>query len=264
MVITLAGAICIPRLPIALFPEITPPTVQVKATYTGAPADVVEATVTTPLEEQINGVQGMIYMASVSANDGSSVIVVSFEVGYDLDIAAVDVQNRAQIAQPQLPSEVQRQGVTVKKQSTDLTLVVNLGSPDDSRDELYLSNYATINIIDVLKRIPGVGDVVNFVGADYSMRIWLDPDRLANLGLAATDVVNAVRAERPSPPARSASPPPRRTSSSSTRSSPSAGSPPSRSSRTSSSARRPTAPSCASGTSAGWTSARRPTIATRA
>ena len=165
---------------------------QVKATYTGAPADVVEATVTTPLEEQINGVQGMIYMASVSANDGSSVIVVSFEVGYDLDIAAVDVQNRAQIAQPQLPSEVPRQGVTVKKQSTDLTLVVNLGSPDDSRDELYLSNYATINIIDVLKRIPGVGDVVNFVGADTDAH-RLDPDRLANLGLAATDVVNAVR-----------------------------------------------------------------------
>ena len=154
MVITLAGAICIPRLPIALFPEITPPTVQVKATYTGAPADVVEATVTTPLEEQINGVQGMIYMSSVSANDGSSVIVVSFDVGYDLDIAAVDVQNRAQIAQPQLPSEVQRQGVTVKKQSTDLTLVVNLGSPDGSRDELYLSNYATINIIDVLEAHP--------------------------------------------------------------------------------------------------------------
>ena len=169
MVITLAGAICIPRLPIALFPEITPPTVQVKATYTGAPADVVEATVTTPLEEQINGVQGMIYMSSVSANDGSSVIVVSFDVGYDLDIAAVDVQNRAQIAQPQLPSEVQRQGVTVKKQSTDLTVVVNLGSPDGSRDELYLSNYATINITDVLKRIPGVGDATPFPARDFSM-----------------------------------------------------------------------------------------------
>ena len=193
LVITLGGAISIPRLPIALFPEITPPTVQVKATYTGAPSEVVEATVTTPLEEQINGVQGMIYLSSVSANDGSSVIVVSFDVGYDLDIAAVDVQNRAQIAQAQLPSDVTRQGVTVKKQSTDLTVVVNLISPDGSRDELYLSNYATINIIDVLKRIPGVGDVVNFVGQDYSMRIWLDPDKLANLGVAASEVVAVVR-----------------------------------------------------------------------
>jgi len=193
LVITLAGAICIPRLPIALFPEITPPTVQVRATYTGAPADVVESTVTTPLEEQINGVEGMIYMSSVSANDGTSIIIVSFDVGYDLDIAAVDVQNRAQIALPQLPAEVQRQGVTVKKQSTDLTVVVNLISPDGSRDELYLSNYATINITDVLRRINGVGDVLNFVGQDYSMRIWLDPDRLANLGLTATDVVDVVR-----------------------------------------------------------------------
>jgi hydrophobe/amphiphile efflux-1 (HAE1) family protein len=208
LIITLAGAICIPGLPIALFPEITPPTVQVKATYTGAPAEVVEGTVTTPLEEEINGVQGMIYMSSVSANDGSSVIIASFNVGYDLDIAAVDVQNRAQIAQAQLPSDVTRQGVTVKKQSTDLTVVVNLISPDDSRDELYLSNYATINIIEVLKRIPGVGDVVNFVGQDYSMRIWLDPDRLANLGLAAADVVAAVREQNAQVPSGQIGQPP--------------------------------------------------------
>ncbi len=208
ILITLAGAICIPTLPIAVFPEVTPPTVQVKATYTGAPAAVVESTVTVPLEEQINGVEGMIYMSSTSANDGSSIITVTFGVGYDLDIAAVDTQNRAQIAQPQLPDEVNRQGVTVKKQSPDFVIAVDLVSPDKSRDQLYLSNYASIHIVDVLKRVPGVGDVVVFGARDYAMRIWLNPDRLANLGLTATDVVSAIKEQNAQVPAGQIGQPP--------------------------------------------------------
>jgi hydrophobe/amphiphile efflux-1 (HAE1) family protein len=193
ILITLAGAVCLPLLPIAQYPQITPPTVQVSAVYTGASAEVVENSVTTPIEQQVNGVEGMMYMSSNSSNDGSMVLTVTFEVGYDQNIAAVDTQNRVALAQPQLPEEVQRQGISVRKQSTDLTLVVNLISPDHTRDQLFLSNYAGINIADRLKRLPGVGQVNIFGERRYSMRIWLDPTQLSKLGISAQEVIAALR-----------------------------------------------------------------------
>lgn len=193
LVIVLAGVVCIPLLPVAQFPEIAPPTVQVQATYTGASAEVVEKTVTQPIEEQINGVEGMTYMTSTSSNDGTSKITVTFDTGYDLDIAAVDVQNRVNIALPQVPEDVRRYGVTTMKQSTDFIMIVNLYSPDNSLNDLFLSNYAAINVVDVLKRIPGVGDVQIFGERKYSMRFWLDPDRLTGMDMTVQEVMSAIQ-----------------------------------------------------------------------
>jgi hydrophobe/amphiphile efflux-1 (HAE1) family protein len=193
IVIVVAGGIAIPFLPITMFPQITPPQVVVQATYPGASAEVVEQTVTTPIEQQVNGVENMIYMSSRSGSDGTMTLTVTFEVGADLDIAAVNVQNRVALAQPQLPQDVVRQGISVTKQSPDLVEIVALTSPDGSRDELYLSNYATLQVRDVLARVPGVGQVTVFNGRDYGMRVWLNPDRLASLGLTAGDVADAVR-----------------------------------------------------------------------
>ncbi len=193
IVISLAGAVCIILLPIAQFPEITPPTVQVKATYTGANAEVVEKAVTTPIEEQINGVEGMTYMSSISSNDGTSKITVTFDVGYDLDIAAVDVQNRVTMAQPQVPDDVRKYGITTQKQSPDFVVIISLYSPDDTFDDLYLSNYASINIVDILKRLTGVGDVQIFGEKKYAMRLWLNPDKLTSMEMTAMDVIAAVQ-----------------------------------------------------------------------
>jgi hydrophobe/amphiphile efflux-1 (HAE1) family protein len=193
ILITLAGAISIPLLPVSQFPPIVPPTVQVSANYNGASADVVERTITLPIEEQINGVEGMLYMSSTSANDGQMSLTVTFALGRDPDIATVNVNNRVAVAEPRLPEEVRRFGLTTRKQSPDLTLVANLLSPDGSRDALFLSNYALINVLDRLKRVPGVGEVNIFGERRYAMRIWLDPERLAKLGLDASDVVTAVR-----------------------------------------------------------------------
>jgi hydrophobe/amphiphile efflux-1 (HAE1) family protein len=193
ILITLAGAISIPLLRVSQFPPIAPPTVQVTANYNGASADVVERTVTLPIEDQVNGTEGMIYMASTSANDGQMSMTVTFELGRDPDIATVNVDNRASVAEPRIPEEVRRFGVTVRKQSPELTLVANLLSPDGSRDALFISNYTLINVLDAMKRIPGVGDVGIFGERRYAMRIWLDPERLAKLGLDASDVVSAVR-----------------------------------------------------------------------
>ena len=177
----------------AQYPEITPPTVQVTASYPGANAKVVADTVATPIEQQINGVEGMLYMSSKCTNDGQLNLTVTFELGTDLDFAQVLVQNRVAIAEPKLPEEVRRQGVTVLKRSPSILLAVNLVSPDRRYDQLYLSNYATIQVQDTLKRIEGVGDVT-FLGArDYSMRVWIDPEKLAARNLTASDVVNAVR-----------------------------------------------------------------------
>ncbi|MEM1362207.1 MAG: multidrug efflux RND transporter permease subunit [Pseudomonadota bacterium] len=192
LVTTLAGLISIPQLPVGEFPEVVPPTVAVSASYTGGSAEVVEQAVTIPLEEQINGVQGMVYMSSTSSNDGTSNIAITFEEGYDLDIAAVDTQNRVATAMAQLPAEVIAAGVTVTKAASDLTLAVNLISPDGRFDGLFISNYADIHITDRLKRIPGVGEVMAWGERIYAMRIWLDPEKLASLGLTAADVRQAV------------------------------------------------------------------------
>jgi hydrophobe/amphiphile efflux-1 (HAE1) family protein len=192
VIMVLAGAISFFLLPVSQFPDITPPQVVVSANYPGASAEVVADTVTTPLEEQINGVEGMSYMSSASSNDGSSSITVTFKVGYPINIAAVDVQNRVNQAASSLPAIVNQGGVTIKKQNPNFVLIVNLTSPDKTVDSVTLSNYAYLQIVDQLKRLPGVGDVQIFGERRYSMRIWLDPDRLANLGLTALDVENAI------------------------------------------------------------------------
>jgi hydrophobe/amphiphile efflux-1 (HAE1) family protein len=192
VIMVLAGAICFFLLPVSQFPDITPPQVVVSAVYPGASAQVVSDTVTTPLEQQINGVAGMTYMSSSSSNDGSATITVTFDVGYPLAIAAVDVQNRVAQAANQLPPIVNQAGITIRKQNPNFVLIVNLTSPDRSVDPVTLSNYAYLQIVDPLKRLPGVGDVQIFGERRYSMRLWLDPDKLANLGITAVDVQNAV------------------------------------------------------------------------
>ena len=192
VIMVLAGSIAYFLLPVSQFPDIKPPQVVVSAVYPGASAQVVADTVTTPLEQQINGVQGMTYMSSSSSNDGSANITVTFEVGYPLSIAAVDVQNRVSQASSSLPAIVNQGGVTIKKQNPNFVLIVNLTSPDGSIDPVALSNYAYLQIVDPLKRLEGVGDVQIFGERRYSMRIWLDPDKLANLGITAVDVQHAV------------------------------------------------------------------------
>ncbi|MFQ5757332.1 MAG: efflux RND transporter permease subunit [Acidiferrobacterales bacterium] len=193
IVIVIAGAITLGGLPVAQYPEITPPTVEVSATYPGANAQVVAETVAAPIEQQVNGVEGSIYMSSTSASDGSYKLTVSFEVGTDLDFAQVLVQNRVKLAEPNLPEEVKRQGINTKKKSTNIILFISLLSPEGRYDELFLSNYATLRIKDVLARIPGVGEVVIFPASDYSMRIWLDPRQLKSRRLTTQDVVDAIR-----------------------------------------------------------------------
>jgi multidrug efflux pump len=193
IVTIIVGAIAIFTLPIAQYPEIAPPTVTVSASYPGANAKTVAETVATPIEEQVNGVENMIYMSSQSTNDGNMKLTVTFKLGTNLDIAQVQVQNRVQIALPVLPSDVQREGIIVKKASPDITLAVAIYSPDKSRDPLYLSNYATLQIKDELARLPGVGDLYIFGARDYSMRLWLDPGQLASRSLTVGDFVNAVQ-----------------------------------------------------------------------
>jgi hydrophobe/amphiphile efflux-1 (HAE1) family protein len=192
VIMVLAGTICYFLLPVSQFPDVTPPQVVVSAVYPGASAQVVADTVTTPLEQQINGVQGMTYMSSSSSNDGSSTITITFDVGYPLAIAAVDVQNRVAQAASSLPAIVNQAGVIIKKQNPNFVLIVNLTSPDGSVDPVALSNYAYLQIVDPLKRLAGVGDVQIFGERRYSMRLWLDPDKLANLGITAVDVQQAV------------------------------------------------------------------------
>ena len=195
IVFVILGLVSFGRLPIAQYPDIAPPVVNVTGQYPGASADVVAATVVTPLEQQINGVENMLYVTSNSTGDGRFTIAVTFELGTNLDIAQVQVQNRVAIAQPRLPSDVRNIGVTVAKASPDLMMVVHLYSPDKSRDTLFISNYASIRIIDVLNRINGVGSITVFGGRDYSMRVWLDPDRLQSLGLTTGDIVTALQGQ---------------------------------------------------------------------
>ena len=195
ILITLIGGVAYLSLPVAQYPEIAPPSISVTATYPGASAEIVAKTVATPLEQEINGVDNMLYMTSQSTSDGSMSLAVTFKLGTNLDTAQVLVQNRVSTALPRLPEEVRAIGVTVTKQSPDLMMVIHLSSPDDSRDLLYISNYATLHVKDVLARIDGVGNVTIFGARDYSMRIWLDPEKLAIRNLTAGDVVTALRGQ---------------------------------------------------------------------
>jgi len=204
IVITLAGGIAVVTLPVAQYPEIAPPTVEVSASYPGANAQVVADTVAAPIEQQVNGVENMMYMSSQCTNDGNYALTVTFKPGTDLNISQVLVQNRVSLAQPILPSLVQRRGISVKKKSPNVLMIVNLYSTEEkgassaedrARLSLYLSNYATIQIRDELSRLPGVGDVTYLGQRDYSMRLWLNPQQLANYGLNAQDVIQQVQAQ---------------------------------------------------------------------
>ncbi len=193
--LTLIGLGALAILPISQYPEIVPPTVQITTTYPGASAETVSRTVATPLEQEINGVENMIYMSSQSTGDGKLTVTVTFRIGTDLNVAQMLTQNRVQDALPRLPEDVQRLGVQVRKATPNILLAVHLYSPDSSRDTLYISNYATLHVKDVLARLPGVGDVQIIGGREYAMRIWLDPDKVAAHNMNASEVLAALRAQ---------------------------------------------------------------------
>ena len=201
LLIILAGAVCIPTLPISLYPNLAPPQVNVSSNYVGANAAVVESAVTIPLEQQINGVEGMHYMTSTSSNDGTSSINVTFRTGYDLNIAAVDVQNRVATAQGRLPQEIKNTGVTITKANPNFVFAAGFYSPDNSLSNQYISNYLDVYVKDALKRVSGVGDVIIFGERKYAMRIWLDPTKLAQRQLTAADVVAALQEQNVEIPA---------------------------------------------------------------
>jgi HAE1 family hydrophobic/amphiphilic exporter-1 len=208
VLIVLVGAIAIPTLPIAQYPEIAPPTVVVSASYPGASAETLAETIATPLEEAINGVEGMIYMSSSSTGDGNVTITITFRPGANVDQAQVLVQNRVATAEPRLPDQARLIGVTVRKNSPDLLLVATLTSPDGSLPQQYLSNYATLQLIDRINRVPGVGGARLFGGRDYNMRVWIDPDRATSLNLTVDEIVAAVRAQNAQVAAGSVGQPP--------------------------------------------------------
>jgi multidrug efflux pump len=193
IVITLAGAVAALNLPLAQYPQITPPSIMVSCTYPGANANVVADSVAAPIEQQINGVEDMMYMVSQSNNDGSYTLTVTFKPGVNLNFAQVLVQNRINLALPLLPDVVKQAGVTTRKRNPDILQVIALYSPHGRYDQLYLSNYCTIKLKDEIARVDGVGDCQQFGQQDYSMRVWLDPDKLAGLNLTAGDVAAALR-----------------------------------------------------------------------
>jgi hydrophobe/amphiphile efflux-1 (HAE1) family protein len=195
IVLLIVGAIAYTTLPVAEYPQVVPPTVVITTQYPGASAQTVSDTVAAPIEQQINGVEDMLYLYSQATSNGQLTITVTFKLGTDLDKAQVLVQNRVAIAQPQLPDEVQRNGVVTRKNSPDILMVVFMLSPDDSHDQLYISNYALLQVRDQLLRLDGIGDIQIFGARDYSMRLWLDPDKIATLGMTAGDVLAAVRAQ---------------------------------------------------------------------
>lgn len=195
IILMLAGLVAASILPIAQYPEIAPPTVTITAVYPGASAETLSKTVAAPIEQQLSGVENLLYFNSTAASNGTLSITATFEVGTDVDKATFNINNRVQLATPRLPEEVRRTGVTVAKRSQNILLVVALNSPKSTYDMLYLSNYASLNIADELKRIPGVADVIIFGARDYSMRIWLKPDRMAQLGLTTSDITNAINAQ---------------------------------------------------------------------
>src|ERR1700756_1907642 len=195
IVITLTGAIALLWLPIAQYPPITPPAVAVTINYPGASAQVVADTVAAPIEQQVNGIEGMLYMSSQMGNDGTYSLTVTFDIGTDVNTALVMVQNRVALAMPQLPTSVQSQGITIRKKTPDMLMIVNFFSPDGRYDDIYLSNFATIYAKDELLRVWGVSDV-NYQGQrDYSTRVWLDPQKLAARNMTPMDVAAAIRNE---------------------------------------------------------------------
>jgi multidrug efflux pump subunit AcrB len=195
IIVVLAGLVSLKILPIAQYPEIAPPVVSITATYPGASAETLAKTVAAPIEEQLSGVEDLLYFNSSSSSNGQTTITATFEVGTDIDKATFNINNRVQLATPRLPDEVRRNGVTVAKRSNNFLLVVALNSPKGTYDSLYLSNYATLNVVDELKRIPGAADVQIFGARDYSMRIWLEPDKMARLGVTTSDIAAAVNAQ---------------------------------------------------------------------
>src|SRR5438034_8674558 len=201
IVIVILGAVAIPSLPISAYPQVVPPSVQVTANYLGGNTQELEKTVAQPMEEQLVGLDGMLYYNSSSGNDGTLNIQVTFKLGTDPDIAAVQTQNRVNVALPRLPPEVQRQGVTVKKVSTAFLMAVSLVSSDDRYDSLFLTNYAQINLVNQVGSLTGVGESRLSSQQVYSMRVWLDPDKMTKLGVTATDVSSAIQAQNRQNPA---------------------------------------------------------------
>src|SRR3979411_2413231 len=195
IVLLIVGAIAYTTLPVSEYPQVVPPTVVVTTQYPGASAQTVSDTVAAPIEQEINGVEDMLYLYSQATSNGQLTITVTFKLGTDLDKAQVRVQTRVAIAQPRLPAEVQRNGVVTRKNSPDILMVVFMLSPDDSLDQLYISNYALLQVRDQLLRLEGIGDIQIFGARDYSMRLWLNPDKIADLGMTAGDVLAAIRAQ---------------------------------------------------------------------
>lgn len=193
--IVIAGLMAARGLPIAQYPAIAPPTVIITANYPGASTETLTRTVAGPIEEQLSGVENLLYFNSTAQSNGTLTITATFEVGTNVDIATVNVNNRVKIAEPRLPDIVRQFGVTAQKRSNDILLVTALTTPTNEFSSLYLSNYALVNVLDELKRVPGVGDAQILGAKDYSMRIWLQPDRMAQLGVTITDIASAVSSQ---------------------------------------------------------------------
>jgi HAE1 family hydrophobic/amphiphilic exporter-1 len=201
IVTVILGLVTLSRLPIAEYPQVSPTLIEVTANYRGAAAEAVMDSVATPIESKVNGVDKMLYMQSFSANDGKMVLKVTFDVGTNVDIMQVNTQNRVSMATAQLPDAVKREGVTVNRSSPDLLMVLGLYSPKGTYDAVFLGNYADINLVDAIKRVAGVGDVKNFTAQDYSMRVWLQPNKMAALGITPEDIASAIREQNAQTPA---------------------------------------------------------------
>src|SRR4030088_3341220 len=208
IVTVLLGAVAIPNLSIATYPEVVPPVVQITANLRGGNAQDIEKTVAQPIEQQLVGLDGMLYFFSRSSNDGTLTIDVTYELGTDVDLATVKTQNKVSLALPLLPPEVQRQGVTVKKVSSAFLMAISLTSTDGRYDDLFLNNYSTINLLDKIGSLPGVGDTRLASSKNYGMRVWANPDKMAKLGLTATDITTAIQAQNRQNPAGSIGQPP--------------------------------------------------------